>query len=95
MGQGAAVEAGYTLRTTDITWQPLDDDIVVLDLRSSRYLRLNDTAALLWRRLETGATRDQLVAAIVEEYDVEPDVAQRDVDAALASLLEHELLAER
>jgi hypothetical protein len=80
------------LRTGEVTWQPLDGDVVVLDLRTSRYLRLNDTAALLWHRLEDGARREDLVEALLGAYDVDAATAAADVDRVLGVLDEQDLL---
>lgn len=70
----------------DLTWQELDDEIVILDLRSSQYLRLNATAAALWRSLVEGCERDDLVNHLVGSYEVDRPQAEQDVDAFLQDL---------
>lgn len=43
-------------------------------------INLNDTGAFLWERLEKGATEDELVAAILENYtDVDEPTARESV----------------
>ncbi len=49
-------------------------------------MKLNDTGALLFHRLEGGATEDELVSALLDEYDVSRELAQRDVTLFLDSL---------
>ena len=39
---------------------------------------LNETGAFFWHELEKGATEEELVAALLSEYDVPEDVARRD-----------------
>ena len=46
-------------------------------------ITLNESAYLLWKRLETGATREELVALLTEEYEVTEEVASSDVDRFL------------
>lgn len=82
------------LREADLSWQEIDEDIVVLDLRASSYLRLNGTGATLWRALSTGADQDELVSALTSEYDVSADQAGRDVAAFVARLEASDLLAQ-
>ncbi len=55
---------------------------------------VNETGALLWQLLQSETDRAALVAALLAEYDVTPEVAERDVDAFLARCKEAGLLAE-
>ena len=45
-----------------------------------RLISLNDTAAWLWNHIDGEADIDNLALALCGEYDVEPDVARRDVE---------------
>ena len=49
-------------------------------------IQLNDTGALLWKNLEQGAEKEQLVEAMMKEYNVEKSVAECDVDEFIESL---------
>lgn len=80
-------------RTADVAWKQIDDEVVILDLRTSRYLSLNRSGALVWSGLVAGATREQLVAALVRGYDIAPEVATADLERLLAQLAERELLS--
>ena len=55
-----------------------------LDLGS--LITLNETGAFLWRLLENGASRQELVEALLEEYDVDKERAEKDLDALLAKM---------
>jgi hypothetical protein len=81
------------LRSHDLDWRQIDSDIVVLDARTASYLALNGSAALLWGRLAVGATRDELVHALHNAYEVDETTAAADTDAFLSSLVEQGLLA--
>lgn len=80
------------LRTNDITWQEVDDAIVVLDLSGSQYFRLNGTGAFLWLALAQGSDRSRLVADLTSEYGVSAEQADRDVGQFLDQLDSAELL---
>lgn len=82
-----------TLRPGELEWRQIDDEIVALDVRSASYLTLNGTGALLWRMLAAGATRSDLVDALVDDYDVMPVTAAADIDAFLTTLAQQALLA--
>lgn len=72
----------------------LGDEIVALDLRSSTYLSTNLAGTLLWRELERGSTRSQLVQALLDEFDVTHERAVADVDAFVDELRRRGLLAD-
>jgi len=81
------------LRKKDLEWRDIDDEIVALDTQGSVYLAVHGAGAFLWRRLADSSTREALVQALVETYEIEPARAGDDVDDFLATLNERGLLA--
>lgn len=54
---------------------------------------LNRTAAKLWQRMGEGCfTAEELVQWLCEAYDVDPDVAQADINRQLAEWEDYGLL---
>jgi Coenzyme PQQ synthesis protein D (PqqD) len=90
----SADEPLIKLRDGDMAARAIEDETIVLDLRSSTYFSANAAASALWRELKRGSTRTKLVRALTDHFDVEPDVATRDVDAFLADCQRHHLLEE-
>jgi hypothetical protein len=90
---GAAEADVVRLRTDELTWREVDDEIVALDLRSSRYFSVNGTGSDLWKELAGGgATRQGLVETLAARYDVDTAQAETDVDEFLRDLAEKGLL---
>ncbi|MBE6948028.1 MAG: PqqD family protein [Ruminococcaceae bacterium] len=56
-------------------------------------ITLNDTGRFLWELLAKGTERDELVEALLGEYEVAPETAERSVDAFVARLKELDFLA--
>lgn len=56
-------------------------------------ITLNDTGKLLWEKLSIGAEKDELVDALLTEYDVDRERAEKGVDAFVARLKELDFLA--
>ena len=54
----------------------------------------NEVAAFVWDKLQNPVSRDDLVEAILNEFDVERDVAAADLDALLAKLREYGVIGE-
>ena len=43
-------------------------------------IKLNDTGRFLWDKLAAGCDRDELVEAILAEYDIDRATAEADID---------------
>lgn len=62
----------------------------VLDL--NMMITLNETGAFLWERLNEETTTEALVAALLGEYDVDNETAQKAVEAFVQKLNDHGFL---
>ncbi len=80
------------LRERDLEWREIDDEIVALDGRDGVYLSVHGAGALVWRLLADAATREGLVDALVERYQIDSARAGQDVDSFLSTLSERGLL---
>ena len=76
------------LRSRNLSWREIDEEIVVLDLEGSAYMSVRGAGRTLWPLLADGATKPQLIAAITTKYDVDDETAGRDVDAFVTELRE-------
>lgn len=81
------------LREGDLDWREIDDEIVVLDGRDAVYLAIHGSGTLVWRLLREPTTRDALVDAVVDAYEIDHEHAGDDIDTFLATLSERDLLA--
>ena len=55
---------------------------------------LNEVSALVWEKLQNPVSRDDLLKAILDEFEVEKAVAAADLDALLAKLKEYGVISE-
>lgn len=67
---------------------PTGDDV---DL--NMMITLNETGKFLWERLEKGAEKEELVAALLGEYDVDQATAAASVDRFVDKLKDNRFLA--
>ena len=56
-------------------------------------ITLNETGRFLWERLVSGAEKEELVKAILDEYDVSEERAVKSVEEFVARLKELDFLA--
>jgi coenzyme PQQ synthesis protein D (PqqD) len=82
-----------TLRTDDLHWREVDDEIVALELRRATYLAANSSGRLLWQLLARGATTAELARALVDVYGIDAATAALDADRFVEQLREADLLA--
>jgi Coenzyme PQQ synthesis protein D (PqqD) len=80
------------LREDALHWRAIEDEVVAVDLRTSEYVGINHTGALLWSDLASGATRETLVRRLADAYGVDAVEAGADVDGFVDSLRELDLL---
>jgi hypothetical protein len=59
---------------------------VILNLRDGVYYGLEGVGARIWQLLQRPTTVPAVSAALVEEYDVDPERCERDLVALLADL---------
>lgn len=55
-------------------------------------INLNDTGVFMWGLLEKDVSEEEMVQAVLGEYDVEKSVAERDVKKFIEKLKEAKLL---
>ncbi len=82
----------FLLRNAGITWRALDDEIVVLDLETSLYLKVKGAGAVVWPLLAGGTTLESMIAAVLEVYDIDAEIAGRELTGFLQDLGERKLL---
>ncbi len=80
------------LREANLSWQLVGDDIVVIDLAGSVYLKLNGSGRVLWEALADSATEPELISKLVDTYGVDAERASADVAAFVTDLRSRDLL---
>ena len=70
----------------DVVACELDDSFAILKLETSEYFKLNATGALVWERISSGATLDEIVEAVSSNFDIGPEECRHDVIALVAEL---------
>ena len=85
------LKEGFVLREVagQIVVLPSGDD---LDL--NMMITLNETGKLLWERLNCGAETEELVASLLDEYEVDEATARASVERFVNKLKENGFLAD-
>ena len=68
------------------------DDIVLVHLDTNLIYALSPTAARLWELIGDGCTRTEVEARLAQEFEVEADRLEQEIDGCVALLLEERLV---
>lgn len=78
------INENFTLRQIAGKWVALPLGEATVNFNGM--LTLNESGKLLWDRLATECTREELIDLLLSEYEVEQEQAAEDVDAFVAKL---------
>lgn len=84
----------YRLRAEGLAWQQVEDEIVCLDLSTSKYLSVNPTGAAIWPLLVEGADSDALEEQLVTVFGIDRELAARDAAAFVDELVSRGLVEQ-
>jgi hypothetical protein len=78
--------------SADVVSRVLDGEAVLLDLASGKYLGLNEVATRAWEMLGEGKAFGAIRAALLDEFEVEAEVLERDLGTLFAEMLARGLI---
>lgn len=67
-------------------YSELQGEAVILDVKSGVYYGLNQVGASIWNLIQVPKTVKEIQAALLAEYDVEPEICDREVRVLLEDL---------
>ncbi|PTS86250.1 PqqD family protein [Sphingomonas sp. HMWF008] len=70
------------------------DEIVMMSAEQGKYIGLNDVGARVWELIETPHSIDGVVAALIEEFDVTPEVCRAEVESFVEKLRENKAIED-
>lgn len=85
------IKNGFELKEIADSYIAIPTDNEIMDFSS--VIMLNETGAFLWLKLENDITEEELVEAVLSEYDIDRKTVEKDVknfidEANKAGLLE-------
>lgn len=78
----------------DVLCRELGEELVLLDLGSSKYFSLNRTGAVIWNLLEQGEERGSIARQLSEKFDVDEQKAMSDVEDLIDRLYNARLISK-
>lgn len=80
------------LLSEDALFQEMDGEAVILDLRSSSYFGLDEIGTRFWQLLQSNADVQHACDTLLDEYQVDKNQLESDVQELIAQLVAAELV---
>lgn len=82
-------------RADNLSWQGFEDGLIVLNPVDQQVHELNASAAFIWQKINELGDIDRTAKALAEEFAVEVQQAEADVEVFVRNALQGGLLTER
>jgi Coenzyme PQQ synthesis protein D (PqqD) len=76
----------------DVIYQPLQNEVVLLNMTSQQYFGLNDVGTDMWKLLIEHRDVETVLECLCEEYSADKETLRRDLDTLIQGLLAEGLL---
>jgi len=84
----------YSVNTKALV-RTVDEEAVVLNLDDGQYYGLNAVATVIWEKLRDGQSLDEIVIAVLSDFDVAEDEARQDLEAVISEMLAKGLIVRQ
>lgn len=71
----------------------IDDNFVMVNIETGKYVALNSSASAVWEALESPHAKDEIVAALLGKFAVDEESCRRSVERVLDQMREMQLAA--
>ena len=84
--------ASTLVRNPELLSVEMDGDLVMMSIESGNYFGVSGIGPSIWNFLETPKQFDEVVNEIVENFEVEPELAAIDLHKFVAKLAENGMI---
>ena len=77
---------------SDVLISVIEDEAVLLNLKSERYFGLNRTGTAMWTALTSAESVEMAYRSLAGRFDVDPEMLRRDLNDLVHRLIEHGLV---
>lgn len=86
------LELKYPSPNPRVAWRTLGDEVIIVTPDESVLYALNPTGSFIWQQATGQRTVQEIIAALLREFETEPEAAAADAAEFLQSLNERGLL---
>lgn len=78
----------------DVMVRKVGEESVLLDLKTERYLGLDDVSARFWELLTSGGSIQSAYETLLAEFEVDPERLSQDLDDFVQELIQFGLVEQ-
>lgn len=94
MSQNTLLEKVFVQSKGNIV-SDMDGEKVMLSIAKGKYYNLGEVGGDIWELMKEPISIEQIIASLMEQYDVEADVCQEQVVSFIAHLVEEGVIESR
>jgi len=72
--------------------QLVDGELVILDMKTEKYFGLDSVGSDIWKLIDEENSFQEILDAMLEMYDADPDQVNRDIEDLIEKLLTDNLI---
>jgi hypothetical protein len=80
------------IQNAEIIQSKIGDEVVMLDMTSGFYFGLNSVASVIWQKMKEGISFEALINQLIEEFQVERELCEKDTRELIDQLLEKNII---
>ena len=85
----------YQINEEKVLFSQLDEEGVFLDIEKNQYLSLNQTFTSIFLYLQQGLGSNEVLAKLLEEYEVEEEECFRELEKVIKNLVEFNFILKK
>jgi hypothetical protein len=78
----------------EVAAKVMDGEAILINLSNGIYYSMDKVGAVLWELVEKNFSPEEMIAFIINRYDVESEQARTDVERLLKELVDEKLILE-
>ena len=84
--------AGHATVPSDVLWNEVEGELVLLDLHSEKYFGLDEMGTAFWKAVTLAPSIEDAYQELSAEYEVDPEELRADLMNLLQQLIDQGLL---
>jgi len=84
----------YKINSEEITYRIIDNQAVILNLKTGNYYSLNETGTFIWGLLQNRISVEDLANRVVEEFEIDIKSALHDTKLLLKDLISEKMIRQ-
>lgn len=83
----------FRIKRPEVIHEILDDELVIVNLKTGAYFSLDRVGAVVWQALERQATIAEVIGDVIARFDGERQLIESEIAGLLEELQRQELIA--